>query len=175
MILSITVQFPTKKPTLQFGASGQIVKEMQKALNQRLIQLDTVSVSPLSVSTTGYFDHQTRDAVKYLQCLAFLTINGIVGEETWAYLCNGFASLPKLSIGSSGTVVKASQEALEVGDYYFGAIDGIFGVKTEAAVQAFQVEHSLASNGIIDPLTWNALSRLDAHASRCGVNAFRGY
>ena len=87
MILSVATQFPTKKPTLQFGASGQIVKEMQKALNQRLIQLDTVSVSPLSVSTTGYFDRQTRDAVKYLQCLAFLTIDGVVGEKTWAYLC----------------------------------------------------------------------------------------
>ncbi|NJM71382.1 MAG: peptidoglycan-binding protein [Scytonema sp. RU_4_4] len=174
MLLSITVQFPTKKPTLQFGACGQIVKEMQKALNQRLVQLDTVPVSPLSVSTTGYFDRETRNAVKYLQCLAFLTIDGIVGQETWAYLCNGFASLPILSVGSSGTVVKAVQETFKVGGYYFGAIDGIFGAKTEAAVLAFQAECSLASDGIIEPFTWNALSKLDSHSSRCSVNAFRG-
>ncbi|MGH8000367.1 MAG: peptidoglycan-binding domain-containing protein [Brasilonema sp.] len=174
MVLSITVQFPTKKPTLQFGASGQIVKEMQKALNQRLIQLDTVSISPLSVSTTGYFDRETTDAVKYLQCLAFLTIDGIVGEKTWAYLCNSVASLPILSFGSNGTVVKAVQQALKVGGYYFGAIDGIFGVKTEAAVLAFQAECSLASDGIIEPFTWSALSKLDSHSSRCSMNAFRG-
>ncbi|WP_017318503.1 peptidoglycan-binding domain-containing protein [Mastigocladopsis repens] len=69
MILSVATQFPTKRPTLQFGACGQIVKEMQKALNQRLVQLDTVSAYPLSVSTTGYFDRETRDAVKYLRVL----------------------------------------------------------------------------------------------------------
>ena len=174
MVLSITLQLPTKKPTLQFGACGQIVRDMQKALNRRLAQLDTVSVSPLSVSTVGYFDHQTRDAVKYLQCLAFLTIDGIVGQQTWAYLCNGFAGLPILSFGSSGTVVKAVQEPLQVGGYYFGAIDGIFGAKTEAAVLAFQAEHCLESEGIVEALTWNALSKLDSHGSRCRVNAFRG-
>lgn len=65
------IQYPTQRPTLQFGAFGQIVKEMQKALNQRLVQLDTVSACPMSVPTTGYFDRQTQNAVKYLQCLAF--------------------------------------------------------------------------------------------------------
>ncbi|NMG10389.1 peptidoglycan-binding protein [Brasilonema sp. UFV-L1] len=174
MVLSITVQYPTKKPTLQFGACGQIVKEMQKALNQRLIQLDTVSISPLSVPTTGYFDRETKDAVKYLQCLAFLTIDGIVGEKTWAYLCNGFASLPILSFGSTGTIVKAVQEAFKVSGYYFGVTDGIFGVKTETAVRAFQEKCFLVSDGIIEPFTWSALSKLDSHSSRCSVNAFRG-
>ncbi|ARV58775.1 hypothetical protein BZZ01_09095 [Nostocales cyanobacterium HT-58-2] len=174
MVLSIAVQFSTKKPTLQFGASGQIVKEMQRSLNQRLVQLDTISAYPLSVSTTGYFDRQTRDAVKYLQCLAFLTIDGVVGEQTWAYLSQGSASLPKICIGCSGTIVKAVQEALKVGAYYFGAVDGVFGAKTYEAVQAFQAEHSLESDGIIGSLTWNALSKLDTHASRCSVNVFRG-
>ncbi|MBW4503738.1 MAG: peptidoglycan-binding protein [Scytonema hyalinum WJT4-NPBG1] len=175
MILSVGTRFPTKKPTLQFGAYGQIVKEMQKALNQRLVQLDTVSRYPLSVSTTGYFDRQTQDAVKYLQCLAFLTIDGVVGEKTWAYLCQGSGTLPKLCIGNTGTIVKAVQEALKAGGYYYGAIDGIFGAKTEEAVQAFQAEHFLASDGIIELFTWYALSKLETHASRCSLNAFRGY
>jgi peptidoglycan hydrolase-like protein with peptidoglycan-binding domain len=175
MTLAVAIQFPTNRPILQFGASGQIVKEMQKALNQRLIQLDTVSTYPLSVSTTGYFDRQTRDAVKYLQCLTFLKIDGVVGEKTWAYLSYGSGSLPELSIGSSGTIVKAVQEALKIGGYYFGIIDGVFATKTADAVQALQAEHYLVTDGIIEAFTWNALSRLEVYASRCSINAFSEY
>ncbi|WP_071599854.1 peptidoglycan-binding domain-containing protein [Mastigocladopsis repens] len=98
-----------------------------------------------------------------------------MGEKTWAYLCHGSASLPKLCVGSSGTIVKAVQEALNVGGYYFGVIDGVFGAKTDEAVQAFQAEHYLVSDGIIEPLTWYALSKLDVYASRCSVNIFREY
>ncbi|MEC4816894.1 MAG: peptidoglycan-binding protein [Scytonema sp. PMC 1069.18] len=166
------IQPSTHKPTLQFGAYGQIVKEMQKALNQRLAQLDTVSTSPMSVSTTGYFDKQTQNAVKYLQCLAYLPIDGVVGEKTWAYLCQGTASLPKLHLGDSGLFVKAVQEALASGGYYYGTIDGVFGIKTEEAVQAFQSEHYLVCNGIIETLTWNALSKFEVHSCYCSVNAF---
>lgn len=169
------IQFSTNRPTLQFGAFGQVVKEMQKALNKRLAQLDPVSVYPLSVSTTGYFDRQTQDAVKYLQCLAFLKVDGVVGPKTWAYLHDGSASLPQLAIGSSGTFVTAVQEVLKAGNYYFKAVDGIFGVKTEEAVRDFQTEHLLTSNGIVESLTWNALSKFDAHASGCNINSFAGY
>jgi peptidoglycan hydrolase-like protein with peptidoglycan-binding domain len=171
-IMLRTIQLPTKRPPLQFGASGQIVKDMQKALNQRLAQLDTISASPLSVSTTGYFDKQTRDAVKYLQCLAFLTVDGIVGAETWAYLSDGAGSLPELYVGSHGKHVKASQQALRDSYYYFGGLDGIFGAKTEEAVRDFQAEHLLKIDGIIGMHTWNELSKLDSHAFRCSITTF---
>jgi peptidoglycan hydrolase-like protein with peptidoglycan-binding domain len=172
LLMPAAIQPSTHKPTLQFGAYGQIVKEMQRALNQRLVQLDTVSTSPMSVSTTGYFDKQTQNAVKYLQCLAFLPIDGIVGEKTWAYLYRGTASLPELRVGNSGSFVKAVQEALLSGGYYYGIVDGIFGFKTEEAVQAFQSEHYLVCNGIIDTMTWNALSKFEVHACSCSVNVF---
>lgn len=171
-MMTATIQFPTKRPTLQYGASGSVVKEMQKALNQRLVQLDTVSRYPMSVSTTGYFDRQTQNAVKYLQCLAFLKVDGIVGEKTWAYLYNGSASLPELFLGSNGTVVKAVQQALKAGGYYFGTADGFFGVKTDEAVRAFQAEHYLVSNGIIESTTWNKLSKFEVHGCCCSVNIF---
>ncbi|KYC37564.1 hypothetical protein WA1_39530 [Scytonema hofmannii PCC 7110] len=166
------IQYPTQQPTLQFGAFGQIVKKMQKALNQRLVPLDTVSAYPMSVSTTGYFDRQTQNAVKYLQCLAFLTVDGIVGEQTWNYLYKGADSLPELNVGSHGRIVKAVQEALKAGGYYYGTVDGVFEVKTENAVRAFQAEHYLVSNGIIESRTWRVLSKLEVHACRCNINAF---
>ncbi|NEQ19702.1 MAG: peptidoglycan-binding protein [Microcoleus sp. SIO2G3] len=73
------------------------------------------------------------------------------------------------------TLTDAVQETLKAGGYYYGAIDGIFGAKTEQAVQAFQAEHFLESDGIIELFTWYALSKLETHASRCSLNAFRGY
>ncbi|MBD0264917.1 MAG: hypothetical protein ICV78_19990, partial [Tolypothrix sp. Co-bin9] len=45
--MSTAIKCPTNRPTLQFGATSPIVKEMQKALNQRLAELDTLSDYPL--------------------------------------------------------------------------------------------------------------------------------
>ncbi len=170
--MSTAIKCPTNRPTLQFGASSPFVKEMQKALNQRLAELDTLSDHPLQVLVTSYFGEQTQDAVKYFQCLAFLKADGVVGKDTWAYLCEGTNSLPELSQGSSGLLVKAVQQALKDGKYYFGAVDGIFGAKTAFAVQAFQASRYQKSDGVIGYRTWSALSRMDAHISSCIMNIF---
>ncbi|MEN6324704.1 MAG: peptidoglycan-binding domain-containing protein, partial [Syntrophomonas sp.] len=39
-----------------------------------------------------------------------------------------------------------------------GAIDGIYGKKTEKAVKAFQAKSGLNSDGVVDPNTWNFLN-----------------
>ena len=49
------------------------------------------------------------------------------------------------------------QELLNARGYDCGSVDGIFGAKTKAAVQAFQEANSLASDGIAGPLTWSKL------------------
>lgn len=61
--------------------------------------------------------------------------------------------------GSTGDDVIYCQEMLirlgyDVGKY--GA-DGKFGAKTQEAVKAFQRDHGLTADGIVGPLTWDAL------------------
>jgi peptidoglycan hydrolase-like protein with peptidoglycan-binding domain len=51
------------------------------------------------------------------------------------------------------------QELLEPGD-----IDGWFGPDTENAVKRFQSGHQLPNDGIVGPMTWNALAGPDAPA-----------
>lgn len=158
---------PINRPTLEFRSSHQVVKQMQKVLNQRLAEFDTASSLPNKVSETGYFTRNTQIAVQYLQCLAFLRVDGIVGPKTWAFLCDGPASLPQLRVGTASSVVKAVQEALKDAGYYLGAVDGIFGAKTAQAVKDFQKSYHLTVDGIIGSQTWNALIKLESHSNHC--------
>ncbi len=58
--------------------------------------------------------------------------------------------------GSTGSDVVLCQERLNV-HHYPVTVDGIFGSGTEAAVLEFQSDHNLVPDGIVGPLTWDAL------------------
>lgn len=68
-----------------------------------------------------------------------------------------------IRIGSLGIDVKSAQSALCSLGFYKGAIDGVFGIDTEAAVQAFQKSRMLTVDGVVGPATWNLLLSPDAH------------
>lgn len=59
--------------------------------------------------------------------------------------------------GASGAEVKQIQQILAGQGYAVGAVDGIYGPQTQAAVQAFQKSKGLIPDGIVGPLTWSAL------------------
>ncbi len=170
--MSTEIKILHQQPTIQFGAKILIVKEMQAALNKRLAQLDTMSKFPLYIPVTGFFGKETQNAVKYLQCLAFLKIDGIVGQQTWAYLCHGAESLPRLSFGCSDRLVATVQELLSSHGYYTGVVDGIFGIQTVEAVRTFQVQSHLTVDGIITESTWMNLSKLKTHTYNCSTRIF---
>ena len=50
--------------------------------------------------------------------------------------------------GSKGETVKKIQQKLKNWGYYTGAVDGIFGAKTTAAVKLFQKRNGLVADGI---------------------------
>ena len=58
---------------------------------------------------------------------------------------------------STGDAVKVVQERLQAHGHNPGPIDGIFGPKTEAAVESFQRAAELTVDGIVGPATWAAL------------------
>lgn len=61
--------------------------------------------------------------------------------------------LPDCRMGSTGAAVTLLQAALNVRGYNCGIADGIFGARTQAAVNAFKG----ASDGLCDSETWNRL------------------
>lgn len=64
-----------------------------------------------------------------------------------------------LRLGSRGSDVIKLQAALNALGYDCGAADGIFGVKTEAAVRRFQRAQQLAVDGVAGRMTWAAIER----------------
>ena len=59
--------------------------------------------------------------------------------------------------GSSGPDVALLQLALSRAGFYQGALDGVFGPRTDSALRAFQSAWGLAPDGVAGPNTWAAL------------------
>jgi peptidoglycan hydrolase-like protein with peptidoglycan-binding domain len=117
------------QPTISLGATGDVVKRLQRALWR----------TP-SVSIDGVFGPQVEAAVRLFQ-EGLLRVDGIVRPETWAALPDG-GPMPTLQIGSTGAIVSSSQTVLTNGASEWNTaphrIDGNFGPDTMAAVIAFQ-------------------------------------
>ena len=64
---------------------------------------------------------------------------------------------PTLRRGSTGQAVKELQQLLFHWQYYFGLIDGVFGVYVESAVKNYQHRVFLTEDGIVGSITWQAL------------------
>ena len=71
-------------------------------------------------------------------------------------------TMPHLTQGTSGAAVEILQRFLVIYGYqqYLGTnpVDGQFGAKTKAAVQAFQGDHYLVKDGAVGALTWKAMA-----------------
>lgn len=140
--------------TLEFGASGAEVEEVQK-------KLKAVGFDPGPID--GLFGPATEAAVLAFQWSEDLLVDGIVGSRTLAALDllmerETITELPLLQAGSTGAMVEELQKKLESLGFSPGPIDGIFGERTEAAVLAFQEKRDLEIDGIVGPQTRAALA-----------------
>ena len=64
---------------------------------------------------------------------------------------------PTIGPGASGDVVRRAQRAIRRTPNLGLVVDGHFGPATEAAVRGFQQGAGLVADGIVGPLTWDAL------------------
>ena len=67
--------------------------------------------------------------------------------------------------GSSGSTVTQIQQKLRAWGYYDGAVDGVYGSKTESAVIYFQKSNGLKADGVVGSETLRALGITDAQSS----------
>jgi peptidoglycan hydrolase-like protein with peptidoglycan-binding domain len=133
----------------------------------------------LGVQLDGTFGPETERAVRHVQALHHLRVDGVVGGETWSALGikehatlhparpahragarRKTASATTRPAGSSShgsgsgsraDAVRRLQEALHV------EADGTFGPETEAAVKRLQAHRGLNVDGVVGPETWSAL------------------
>ena len=128
-------------PLVKKGSTGENVRSIQYLLNARGEKL----------VVDGIFGSATEAAVRTFQAENGLTADGDVGNKTWPVL------IIEVSSGSTGDAVEAVQWQLRSRSNLL-AINGKYDAPTEGVVRHFQGFCDLASDGIVGPNTWNALT-----------------
>ncbi|MGR6322842.1 N-acetylmuramoyl-L-alanine amidase [Micromonospora soli] len=112
------------------------------------------------------FDAETERAVRAFQQSRGLSVDGLVGAETWRALDAArwrlgartlYHAVPEPLLGED---VRSLQERLLEMGYDAGRADAIYGIRTSRAVAQFQREMGLKPDGVCGPYTVNALRRL---------------
>jgi len=68
--------------------------------------------------------------------------------------------LPNLQINSTGIAVIFLQATLNIRGYDCGSCDGIFGAKTQSALNSFKCERGMTVDGKVDARTWAELLKV---------------
>ena len=155
---------------LRTGSTGSAVEQVQFWLNT-LAQYE--SALP-SLAVDGRYGAATASAVRAFQRRYGLTVDGVVGRETWSAIYNEFRSIQSdngtpnaypgtaLREGASGQNVRLVQFWLKIAHTVYSrlndlTVDGRFGAATTAAVKRFQTYFGLTSDGVVGRTTWNKL------------------
>jgi len=167
------------RTALKYGDSGPDVGTVQYYLSFIGRFYDTIPV----IAVDNVFGEETRDAVYSFQNQFGLTVDGIVGRETWYALQDEYnkilLSLPDeyltysallypgyfITTGANGKVVDQIQTMLKTIAEYEPSIpsvtvDGVYGKETMTAVKAVQRLSGLPETGYVGPLAWNAIVNL---------------
>lgn len=178
IITGVLSSFPGT--ALKTGSTGLDVQTVQTYL-QRIRR--NYPAIPAITDKSGVFGESTRAAVAKFQSIFNLASDGVVGKATWNKLSYLYTSVTRLAeldsegtslgigtvppssvlhLGSSGQDVITLQYLLNVAAEFNSTIpapkqDGNFGRETQQSVTAFQRAAGLEPDGMVGPLTWQAL------------------
>ena len=138
---------------LRIGDRGADVERLQVVLKE-------LGISPGAAD--GIFGPFTGAAVRGFQIDAGLTADGLVGPATRVALDARYDPVTQqpdriLRLGDRGQDVTRLQELLLESGHDPGPADGIFGSRTDAAVNGFQKAAGLTVDGLVGPMTRAAL------------------
>lgn len=142
---------------LRLGDAGPEVDD----LRARLIRLGL-----LCDDAPGVFDGTVDRAIRHFQQERGLTIDGVVGPQTWRQLEEARWQLGDRALSFTpghlmrGDDVSALQRRLTTLGFNVGRVDGIFGPLTDAALREFQRGVGVESDGTAGVQTFRALERL---------------
>lgn len=145
---------------LRRGATGPAVTEV-RSMMATLGLLDNTHPAARDL-----FDEATELAVRHFQQRRGISVDGLVGVETYLALTGAHWRLGDRVLSHSpgqplvGDDVSALQtQLLELG-YNLSRSDGIFGAATAEATRSFQRDYGLVADGICGPTTLRALRQL---------------
>ena len=157
------------RSVLRRGMMGLDVQNLQEQLN---------SLGYDCGKADGVYGSDTFRAVACFQEDHSLAVDGIAGRMTMAAIEEALSDqkdpappaaapdpdaqpsefwLPDLQLGDKDPAVTLLQAALNIRGFDCGSADGIFGPKTQAALNRFKESRKMEQNGIADQKTWETL------------------
>ena len=137
------------------GDKGDDIKRIQ----HRLYELGYLATEDL---VTGNFGDKTEEAVKKLQEINGISIDGKVGRQTMNLLYSDEIKPNMLVYGDKSEVVEEAQKRLKALGYLTTEPDGSYGQDTAIALKQFQSRNDLVVDGYLGPSTRAALNSSSA-------------
>ena len=136
-----------------------IVGDDVMRIQNRLYELGYLSTAE---DVSGTFDAKTESAVKKLQELNQITVDGRVGKQTINLLYSEEIKANYLAYGEKSDVVLKFQKRLKELGYLTTTPDGTYGQDTVIAVKQFQARNDQVVDGYLGPGTRMILEQADA-------------
>jgi len=140
------------------SASAKASTTEKHALDIKEIQTALKKLDYYNGAIDGLSGGNTEKAIIAFQKANKLTADGVVGSGTAKALAAAVEKTTKSeSVSNNVMSIKEIQAALKKLGYYAGAVDGVSGNKTTAAIQKFQKANKLTADGVVGTTTKNKL------------------
>ncbi len=131
-------------PVYRNGDQGEAVYTIQYLLEQHGYDLQYHD---------GIYGSEVTSNVKSFQSAQGLSVDGIVGPNTWSSLI--------VTVQDANNdpywATYAAQHQLRYDEGYSISVDGYYGSETKNAIESFQSSAGIGVDGIVGPNTWRAL------------------